>query len=190
MHFFFLYPLPPLIAAAAFSALWDRAAGKKAARLALAGLLAIFAAKEVHFLGRYLKQLGTTGGERLFSESIHDLADWVRLRHRPGEPLFVFSDGDEIQRHLYFMVPERDLRFVYVEGDSPGETAEDLRKKIEKQGGTGILVRWTASGWPSAYYRMDAFGEAAGLRLTPLADFRDWDETPVFEVYRVRTEKD
>jgi hypothetical protein len=187
LHLFFLYPLPLLAVGVAVSAAWTRVKQAKIPRAALAAILLAVMASEAAALGRYLVRFLSVPNGKFYTDTVYDAAGFLRSRRLLSHPFAVFADREEALRHLYFVIPDVDLRVLRVSELHPERAAaagltEDMRRWIAEGREPIVFVRHVNDIHP-AYMAMIRQQLPAALRIEKVAEFRNALGDPSLEIY-------
>jgi hypothetical protein len=186
-HLFVVYPMPLMIAAAALVRL--RSAGA-AGRLSSSAVLALLLAGDLQASGGYLTVLKHLGAQRRVSDSIYDVAGWIRDAPAPGATPLVLGEHASLSS-LVPLTRELSCRFEPV--IVPGSVARRLELAFPDAAevsaaarrGELLLVRklWKQN-FPQA--QLDVFSEwarANGVEFKLRRRFFDRNGAPVYEGY-------
>jgi hypothetical protein len=185
-HVYFFYPFPALVLACAAWELVGMFRGKRSVRAVVAAGVIAFMAREVASLERCFSVLVTRGGVGFFTESIYDLARWLRERHPSGETLFLYEPaGDEVRRHLLFLLPNHSFRVVLIRGRTPTEIEANLAATFRSEEPDGLLIDAPVFSHPEFMAVARSWAARAGLSLDVAARFEDETGDLSFGVYAV-----
>jgi hypothetical protein len=184
---FFFYPFPQLFIAVCAAGAWERFR-RGPARWAALILVAALAARDAQGMARTVRALRDVGGTGYFSDTIYDLASWLKSSPR-GDETVLFLDHFTPE-NLRLLMPDHRFKFVnaaYVHPKwqvLPTKTLlEMLERDLEIGAARGLYV--VRDCWdPDSKRPVWKVWEDG--RFARVREFADRDGTPVLEVYSLR----
>jgi hypothetical protein len=177
-YLFFLYPLPALMVAAAAAAFLS--VRRRAVRAAVLAGLALLTADQARGLKNFYAQMKATGGAGFYTDTIYDLADWLRATE-PENVLLCGYWGDEIQSHLDLMVRPTPWNYVCMPDEPAVRRVTDKFRNGDGKGPTILIENLTEL--TGRFARSPDLEKMLGM--SPALVFREDDGTPVYRVFEI-----
>jgi hypothetical protein len=192
LHFFFLYPFPPLLLAVAAGTALRAAQNRRWLNVPLGGVLILLAFGETANLSRYLREFFEgqhTTFRSFYTKPFYETAAWLKKENLSSEPIVIFGDYEEMERHLYFVLPESRFRSIRVNVDFGTLSADPAELSVLRRAAEeGALFIRSVHEVHDAFMKRLLSILSPVVRLDPLARFTDENGRPAFEVYRLSPE--
>jgi hypothetical protein len=180
LKLFILYPFPQLFLALAARDVFSLK--RRAWSFAAAAGLLTAAATEARALGHYVRLLQETGGARLSTDAVYDLADWLNVR--VGERDLIVGH-EFLTGSLRLLLPPEKMRSARGVLSRLHAPPEERERALES-------VRRLTRDFPRVFFlrhKAEEQPEPDPAAFELLKEFRDRDGTVVLRAYRPRARR-